>query len=253
MTPASILVLHPRYDEDSQRMWQEALSAGWMVQRLSGYYCPAEVLAITASCERLTLYGGSMWGKHVAAQLGMELLSPPVDWITALPESLVKRWSEVAVLGDVRSGTYGWPVFVKTLHNKQMEPKVCQSADDLPDLDGELQVIVQGPVSWRVEYRCFVDRSGVRAMAQYSRCGELDVSSVVDQAEVLKFMDGLISGGHAPRANATTDVVMPCVIDVGLIDGLGMAVVEANPAWCSGLYACDVSQALEVVAGACSR
>jgi hypothetical protein len=41
------------------------------------------------------------------------------------------------------------------------------------------------------------------------------------------------------------------VIDTGYIEGRGWAVVEANPAWASGLYLCDATAALAVVAGAC--
>ncbi|MFB7264339.1 ATP-grasp domain-containing protein, partial [Streptomyces nojiriensis] len=37
------------------------------------------------------------------------------------------------------------------------------------------------------------------------------------------------------------------VVDVGLPDGGGWAVIEANPAWSSGGYACDPERVLDVV------
>ncbi|MFI2604490.1 hypothetical protein ACH5AC_27990 [Streptomyces sp. NPDC018693] len=37
------------------------------------------------------------------------------------------------------------------------------------------------------------------------------------------------------------------VVDVGLVEGAGWAVVEANAAWAGGHYACDADAALEVV------
>ena len=41
------------------------------------------------------------------------------------------------------------------------------------------------------------------------------------------------------------------VVDVGLIDGRGWAVLEANPAWASGIYGCDPDSILKVVRRAC--
>ena len=37
------------------------------------------------------------------------------------------------------------------------------------------------------------------------------------------------------------------VLDVGRIEGRGWAVVELNPAWSSGLYACDAAGVLRVL------
>lgn len=43
------------------------------------------------------------------------------------------------------------------------------------------------------------------------------------------------------------------VLDVGVIEGRGWAVVEANAAWGSGIYGCDPAAILPVLARACSR
>ena len=51
----------------------------------------------------------------------------------------------------------------------------------------------------------------------------------------------------------TSEVKLPpgVVVDIGKIKGHGWAVVEANPAWSSGIYGCDPSLVLPVVASAC--
>jgi hypothetical protein len=41
------------------------------------------------------------------------------------------------------------------------------------------------------------------------------------------------------------------VVDVGLIEGRGWAVVEFNPAWCSGLLGADPAAVLGVLEWAC--
>jgi hypothetical protein len=43
------------------------------------------------------------------------------------------------------------------------------------------------------------------------------------------------------------------VVDVGRVAGRGWAVVEANPAWGSGLYGCDAARVLPVLRGAVSQ
>ncbi|REC41208.1 hypothetical protein DRF69_16010 [Chryseobacterium sp. 5_R23647] len=43
------------------------------------------------------------------------------------------------------------------------------------------------------------------------------------------------------------------VLDFGIIKGKGWALIEANPAWCSGLYACDAEKVLEVIVESCIK
>lgn len=43
------------------------------------------------------------------------------------------------------------------------------------------------------------------------------------------------------------------VLDFGIIKAKGWALIEANPAWCSGLYNCDAEKALEVVVKSCIK
>ena len=41
------------------------------------------------------------------------------------------------------------------------------------------------------------------------------------------------------------------VVDVGLVEGRGWAVVEFNPAWCSGLLGTDPTAVLSVLKRSC--
>lgn len=86
------LILHPRYDEDSQLLWQEAVTRGWSTERLDGYHVPSDVGLRAATAEQVVLYGGGLWGEHVAEQLQLSLVSPPHDWLVMLPRKFTWRW-----------------------------------------------------------------------------------------------------------------------------------------------------------------
>ena len=43
------------------------------------------------------------------------------------------------------------------------------------------------------------------------------------------------------------------VVDAGVIEGKGMAIIEANPSWGSGLYGCDPAGVLDVIVRGCVR
>ena len=55
------------------------------------------------------------------------------------------------------------------------------------------------------------------------------------------------------RLLAERSVALPpaFVVDVGLVEGRGWAVVEFNPAWCSGLLGADPAAVLGVLERAC--
>jgi hypothetical protein len=55
-------------------------------------------------------------------------------------------------------------------------------------------------------------------------------------------------------ADLAANCDLPCalVIDVGLIEDRGWAVVEFNAAWCSGILSADPDRVLDVLSRACS-
>ena len=63
------------------------------------------------------------------------------------------------------------------------------------------------------------------------------------------------AAAFADRFLADPSVPLPpaVVVDVGLLADGGWAVVEANPAWGSGLYGCDADAVLPVVRRASMR
>lgn len=229
------LVLGPRYDEDSQALWQAARSRGWDVARIgynrSGEFGNRE----RAMRGRLVLYGGYIWGPHVAKRLGVELQGPPDDWITRVPEQFRGRRVWISTVGAVRGGPF--PIFLKSAEGKQLASCVYHAPEDIPDVGDETAVIAQEPVHWSAEWRLFVDEQGIHAWSRYAVDGDLACEPTMDR-ECRRIYERLL---------AAECVLGPLALDVGLIEGRGFAVVEANPAWCSGLYACDSRSALDVI------
>jgi hypothetical protein len=91
----------------------------------------------------------------------------------------------------------------------------------------------------------------VRAVSPYLRDGVLarDSGYAADAAELARatrFTERVLAaaGPQTPRA---------IVIDVGELAGGGLAVVEANGAWGSGIYGCDPELALDVIHAATIR
>ena len=105
----------------------------------------------------------------------------------------------------------------------------------------ESWVVVSDPVQFDAEFRCFVRRDGegrhrVVASSPYLVNGTTwdsweSLVDAPDAGEAAAFADSLLASGVAgPRG---------WVLDVGLISG-EWAVVEANAAWSSNPYHCDV-------------
>jgi hypothetical protein len=57
----------------------------------------------------------------------------------------------------------------------------------------------------------------------------------------------------ATKVLQAPDVALPpaVVLDIGVIESKGWAVVEADPAWASGIYGCDPARVISVIARAC--
>src|SRR5262249_27453710 len=113
-------------------------------------------------------------------------------------------------------------------------------------IDPETPVLVAEPVEWLAEHRCFFCAGRGAGSSPYlsfgrpvwhpwSHGGERAVPSN-DARAVCERLLGMKSPALPPAF----------VVDVGLIEGRGWAVVEFNPAWCSGLLGADPAAILGV-------
>lgn len=242
-----ILVLPPRYTDDSISMWRAAIQAGWQTQRLMSWRPPPEL-----RMERVVLYGEPLFAAVVADELGIALVEPTLDWVASIPEIYRRRCIEFSTLGQARS--LSEPSFVKPADDKRFVSQVYSSGSELPSqdvLDGSIPVMIAEPVDWTVEYRCFVLERQVATLSPYLRDGE--IAKADDGTWPASPEELAAANEFAVQVLADKAVAIPpaTVLDIGIIRDRGWAVVEANAAWGSGLCACNPKEVLKVLERAC--
>ena len=241
------LVLPPRYTPDTIAIGRAAAIAGWAVERLSGWRVPDWLRG-----QDVTLYGEPLFASVVAADLGVALLEPPVEWLPGLPAHYRQRDVRLAMLEEARR--LHRRAFVKPADEKCFAPVVIDSGPELPGEDilpGNTRILIADAVRWEVEFRCFVRERKVVTLSVYLRRGELA------QSPDGTWIDERTEAAHEFATSVCTNpaVALPpaVVVDVGLIESRGWAVVEANAAWGSGIYGSDPSAVLPVVPRSCLR
>jgi hypothetical protein len=246
MTPNGTLLLSPRLAPDSERIREAAIQGGYAHRRLDSFRPPNDL-----SRQPIFVYGEPLFTIIVTQALNHVLIEPTYNWLATLPTTYTGRDIISATMEQARS--LKQPRFVKLADGmKGFEARVYRSGADLPHFyEDDLTVLVQEPVRWTVEYRCFVLNRQITTMSVYLREGSLAQDAKGDwrsdpetDAAARAFCEYFL---------ADDQIALPpaCVVDVGLIEGRGWAVIEANPAYGSGLYGCDASQVLPVLQRAC--
>jgi hypothetical protein len=203
---------------------------------------------------QVVYYGGTDLAMTIAARFGLALLEPPLDLLARLPLEFRRRTVEYARFGDlVRLRA---PTFVKPADalNKSFDAGVYSSIHDIRaprGVDPRNPVLLSEPVEWSAEYRCFILEGVLAAWSPYISFGRpawkpFAAGSLAKEvpATVASLCRRLFD---RPRLAFPPALVM----DVGLIDDRGWAVVEFNPVWCSGLLGADPRAALPVLERAC--
>ena len=242
------LILSPRYSPDSQALWKAALSQGWSVERLHGYR-PPEWL----KDQQPVIYGEAVFARIIAQSLSLELLQTPLSWLADLPPEFLRRSVQYTTLENARN--LKEPAFIKPAGEKSFEAKTYPSGESLPvsevGFPESTPVLVSEPVQWEIEFRCFILDRQLLTLSIYKREGQLaepgDENWPASQPEIKHASDFCRTLIENPM------IRMPpaFVVDIGIIKGMGWAVIETNPAWASGIYGCDAGRILPVIQRAC--
>jgi len=243
------LVLSPRYTPDSNTLWQAALRAKWPVMRLQNHRAPDEL-----HDHDVVLYGEALFVAVIADQLDLALFETPLDWLPSLPFSCRQREVDLTNLKDARS--IAQPAFIKPAADKTFDAKVYETGAQLPSaeyFDDETPVLVSEPVTWEVEYRCFVADRVLHTLSPYSRYGELAENEAGECPAPADEFSAANTFVEQIFADLTVEIPPAIVVDIGKIEGRGWAVVEANPAWGSGIYGNNPDEVLEVLAKSCLK
>ncbi len=247
------LVLSPRFSDDSILLWRAAIASGWQARRLARLGDARDLADVRADVagDGFAFYGETLAGDLVAAALELALLEPSHDWLPGLPAAHRRRDVALTTLAAARARS--GPVFVKPVDEKWFPARVYAAPRDEidPQIAGDLEVLTAEPVRFGLEVRAFVRGREVAALSAYMRDGRLardgdgDWPLTADEEDAAR--------ACLARLLADPDVALPpaLVIDVGELHGRGWAVVEANPAWASGLCGADPLAVLGVLAASC--
>ncbi len=241
MTAPYKLIVSPRYTEDSIAL-ANVLNGNWEPYRFSSWRIPEN---FTYEAGKLAIYSGSLFVQAINEKLNIPLVDPAYDFLCQLPKHLVKRNIELKRVKDLWSSYKGY--FIKPVDEKIFPAQVYEDSTKIPGLDLldiDSEVLIADPVEWTSEIRNFV-YDGRVATDSYYRQGDQAVFKVPGSTErhhIEEIMSVL---------RCSTVDLSAVVVDIGHIKGRGWAVIEANPAWASGLYACDARRAFEVIKKSC--
>jgi hypothetical protein len=236
------LILSPRYSDDSIKLRRAAIDLGWDVMRLAGWRCPEDF-----EPEEPILFAEPLFNQAVAEELGLAVIGPPEDFLARLPREYVGR--DVRLMTAAEARTLPGPVFLKPPNRKTFPAKVYSSGAELPEMPGDDPVLTSDPVEWLAEFRFFVRDRRVGAWSPYWLKGALarDGDEWIVEPDLAQATRGLLD---RLLADPRVDLPAALVIDVGVIRGVGPAVVEANEASGAGFYGCDPRDVLDVLRGA---
>ncbi len=201
----------------------------------------------SVSLHEPVLYGEPLFVAAVADQLGLAALEPSLNFLVDLPQQF--RMREVGFGRAADIAMLDFPVFLKPADAKCFPAAVYQSAEDLASaaIPDATPVLWSEPVSWEVEFRCFIVNRRLLTLCPYVRRGEL--AQAADGSWPCTDEECEATTGFLRTLLSVPEVDLPpaLVIDVGLIARKGWAVVEANPCWGSGIYGCEPRLVLEAL------
>jgi protein-tyrosine phosphatase len=203
---------------------------------------------------RVVYYGRTDVVAQATTRFGLALLEPPLDLLAQLPASLLLRRVEFARFRDL--SRLKRPTFIKPADplDRCFDAGVYADARDIRAPWGiapETPVLVADPVEWLAEFRCFIRAGRVVASSPYLSFGKPVWRAWGQGGEkAVPSGDALAVCGRLLRMRSPA-LPPALVVDVGLVEGRGWAVVEFNPAWCSGLLGADPAPVLGVLERAC--
>ena len=188
-----------------------------------------------------TFYGGSDKAVEYARQYELALLEPPLDLLARVPQEFTLRQVRFAALAEAVSVTT--PTFIKPadpLH-RVFDAGTYRSLEQLLNgrpIDLHTPTLMSEPVEWTNEYRCFVADGRAVAWSPYLCFGHpiwKPGCAVGLPPNLQPYIDRLHAAmpGQLPPA---------FVVDIGILEDGSWAIVEFNPAWCSGILGADVSK-----------
>jgi hypothetical protein len=193
-------------------------------------------------------YGSQLFCQVIANQMNWKLKMNPFDWLSKVPYKYLHRQVDFMSIKDATN--LDKCKFIKPADDKCFDVGIHEAGtftynESLPD---DTPVLVSDVVQFLSEFRCFVNEKGiVQAQCCYSFKKELNnpknhysIEPEFGYGSATDFVNKLL---------LDHPVITGSVIDVGILEGKGYAVIESNPVWASGIYGCDVNGVLNAMVG----
>ncbi|MCU7615849.1 ATP-grasp domain-containing protein [Chryseobacterium sp. PBS4-4] len=240
----NIIALSPIYTEDSNNLKKASINSPYELNRFNAKWNVPEEFRTDV----IAVYGEDIYAEIVAEQCNLTLTKPKDNWLVEISEEFTKRKISYGQLKDFVNEEN---IFIKCSDFKSFKAGVFDKVTDIKGfdtLDSDSMVFTSEVVEWELEVRCFVINNEIKTHSSYWRNDEFDTSqlSEIEQNDLFEFFENFIRQYSETLPKAI-------VLDFGIIKGKGWALIEANPAWCSGLYACDAAKALGVIVGSCVK
>jgi hypothetical protein len=158
------LLIPEKYDAERAAVAAAWEGAGGSVLALGRFWEPPALDPARVRC-----YGNDTFCLVVAQKLGLELVSPPDDYLALLPPSLLKRRLVFIPLETALAGPF--PSFVKPAIPKQFGARVFRTSAELVEetrgLPPETTVILAEVLEIEAEVRSFVLDGALQAFSVY--------------------------------------------------------------------------------------
>ena len=184
--------------------------------------------------------------RDTASSSNWRLLEPPLDLLARVPNEFLLRQVQFGTLADAAAVTT--PTFIKPadpLH-KIFDTGLYRSLGHLlndREIDLQTPVLMSEVVEWTNEYRCFVCEGHAVAWSPYLSFGH-PIWKPGCAVGLPPNLDPFIQRLHAAMPGQLPPAY---VVDIGILADGSWAIVEFNPAWCSGLLGANVAQALRAI------
>lgn len=237
------LVLSHRYSSDSNALFSAALAAGWDVERLHSFRCPEGL-----STRQPVFYGETILADAIADDLGIVLLEPSADWLPRVPAR--HRLRDVRLMTLEEALRVQERVFIKPTDDKCFPARVYDNGAALqpdPLLARDLPVLLSEPVQFDIEFRFFIVERQIAAFSPYVRNGGIARNDDGDWSANDQEIAAATASMQAMLNDHEVELPPAVVVDMGHMIDRGWGVVEANPAWASGLCGSDPAGVLRVL------
>lgn len=220
------LVLTQRNTQDTRHLEVAAAKQGWNIHRALRMSLPEDLP------KPITVFGDIAFCDVVAETYGLGLLETSDDWLPNLNYRYLQR--EVTLITHRELESIKSRKFIKPANDKVFQAGIFERGSHVPyrEIRPNAPVLVSEVVDFDVEVRCHILDRRVVTTSIYQG---LDwTQSSKHEAEVLASAEDWIQVLlDDPKVNLPSAIV----VDIGRISDVGWAVIEANQAYASGVYA----------------